>query len=66
MTDIQKQLIDLKPGASTRINGRFVAGTYTGWHIQIGEGALFDSCELFTSLPEAAAELEGKQATDAA
>ena len=34
MNDIQRQLIELRPGHSTRIAGRLVAGTYGGWLIE--------------------------------
>lgn len=66
MNDIQKTLVELRPGRSTRINGRWVGATYTGWNIQMGNGPLYDSCVFFTNLPEAAAELAGGKLTDVA
>lgn len=72
MNDIQRQLIELKPGDSARINGRWVGATYQGW--QIGCQVNCSICmqlgaelpTLFTGLPEAAAELAGGKATDVA
>jgi hypothetical protein len=67
MTEVQKQLIDLRPGQTGRINGRWVAGTYRGWLIALaGSGPLADSMLHATSLPEAVTELEGGKLTDAA
>jgi hypothetical protein len=66
LTEIQKQLIEMKPGQSATINGRWVAGTYSGWLIENGPGAWGPGCTRCTSLPEAAAELEGGRLTDAA
>jgi hypothetical protein len=72
MTEIQKQLIELRPGESARIAGRWVAGTYRGWLIsdcQADCEACAQTTQILTSyasLPEAAAELEGKTPTDVA
>jgi hypothetical protein len=67
MNAIQQQLIELGPGKTARIAGRWVAGTYTGWLITMAaDGPLADSLVHVTSLPEAAAELGGGKLTDAA
>jgi len=69
MTAIQQQLIELGPGKTARIAGRWVAGTYTGWLIadrDVTPACSVYSMSRFTSLPEAAAELGGGKLTDAA
>jgi hypothetical protein len=69
MNAIQQQLIELGPGKTARIAGRWVAGTYTGW--LISDRDVTPACSVyamsrFTSLPAAAEELSGGKLTDAA